>query len=216
MKKIIFVWGGWEGHQPKETTEIFAEIMGNEGYKVEIYNTLDIFLDSKKVASANLIVINWTMGKITSEQFKSLEQLVSSGAGLAGWHGGMGDAFRENTSYQFMVGGQFVAHPGGIVEYEVNIVKKEDPIVKGISDFKLKSEQYYMHIDPSNEVLATTTFKNTSLPWIEGTVMPAVWKRRYGEGRIFYASFGHQLGDFEIPEAKEIVKRGLLWAIGDL
>ncbi|MCM8766813.1 MAG: ThuA domain-containing protein [Candidatus Omnitrophica bacterium] len=216
MKKVIFVWGGWEGHQPKETTEIFAEIMEKEGYQVEVYNTLDIFLDEKRISTANLIVINWTMGKISSEQFKNLEKLISSGVGFAGWHGGMGDAFRENTSYQFIVGGQFVAHPGGIVEYEINIVKKDDPIVKGISDFKIKSEQYYMHIDPSNQVLATTTFKNTDFPWINGTIMPSVWKRIYGKGRVFYASFGHQADDFKIPEAREIVKRGLLWAIEDL
>ena len=210
MKKVIFVWGGWEGHQPKETTEIFSEIMKKEGYDVEVYNTLDIFLDKEKMDSVNLIVITWTMGKLTTEQTKGLLDAVSSGVGIAGWHGGMGDAFRENTAYQFMVGGQWVAHPGGIVEYEVNIVKKDDPIVKGISDFKLKSEQYYMHVDPSNEVLATTTFKNTEYPWIDGVIMPCVWKRMYGKGRVFYASFGHQASDFEIPEAREIVRRGLL------
>jgi len=216
MKKVIFVWGGWEGHQPKETTEIFSEIMKKEGYDVEVYNTLDIFLDKEKMSSVNLIVITWTMGKMTSEQTEGLLSAISSGTGIAGWHGGMGDSFRENTSYQFMVGGQWVAHPGGIVEYEINIVKKDDPIVKGISDFKLKSEQYYMHVDPSNDVLATTTFKNTEFPWINGVIMPSVWKRMYGKGRVFYASFGHQASDFEVPQAREIVRRGLLWAIGDL
>jgi len=216
MKKVIFVWGGWEGHQPKETTEIFSEIMKKEGYDVEVYNTLDIFLDKEKMSSVNLIVITWTMGKMTSEQTEGLLSAISSGTGIAGWHGGMGDSFRENISYQFMVGGQWVAHPGGIVEYEINIVKKDDPIVKGISDFKLKSEQYYMHIDPSNDVLATTTFKNTEFPWINGVIMPSVWKRMYGKGRVFYASFGHQASDFEVPQAREIVRRGLLWAIGDL
>ncbi|MCS7181240.1 MAG: ThuA domain-containing protein [bacterium] len=216
MKKIIFVWGGWDGHQPKETTEIFANIMEKEGYEVEIYNTLDIFLDEKKLNSTNLIVLCWTMGKMTSEQTKGLLKAVSSGVGLAGWHGGMGDSFRENTEYQFMVGGQWVAHPGGIVEYEINIIKKDDPIVKGLSDFKLRSEQYYMHVDPSNDVIATTTFKNTEYPWINGTVMPAVWKRMYGKGKVFYASFGHQASDFDIFEAREIVKRGIIWAIGDL
>jgi len=216
MKKVIFVWGGWEGHQPKETTEIFSEIMKKEGYDVEVYNTLDIFLDKEKMSSVNLIVITWTMGKMTSEQTEGLLSAISSGTGIAGWHGGMGDSFRENTSYQFMVGGQWVAHPGGIVEYEINIVKKDDPVVKGISDFKLKSEQYYMHIDPSNDVLATTTFKNTEFPWINGVIMPSVWKRMYGKGRVFYASFGHQASDFEVPQAREIVRRGLLWAIGDL
>lgn len=216
MKKILFVYGGWEGHQPKETTEIFVNIMKEQGYKVEIENTLSVFGDREKMKEVNLIVICWTMGKIKPEEEKGLLEAVKSGTGIAGWHGGMGDSFRENTGYQFMVGGQWVAHPGGIVEYEIEIIKPEDPIVKGIKNFKLKSEQYYMHVDPSNEVLATTTFRNTEFPWIDGTIMPAVWKRRYGKGRVFYASFGHQASDFDVPEAKEIVKRGMLWAIGDL
>ncbi len=216
MKKIIFVWGGWEGHQPKETTEIFAQIMEKEGYKVEIYNTLDVFLDEKKLSSSSLIVLCWTMGKLSHEQTNGLLHAIKSGTGIAGWHGGLGDAFRENTEFQFMVGGQFVNHPGGIVEYEVNIIKKDDPIVKGINDFKLKSEQYYMHVDPSNEILATTTFKNTEFEWINGVIMPSVWKRRYGKGRVFYASFGHQVSDFDIFETREIVKRGMLWACNDL
>lgn len=216
MKKILFVYGGWEGHQPKETTEIFAKIMEEEGYNVEIHNTLDVFTDKEKMSSVNLIVICWTMGKITSEQETGLLEAVKNGVGIAGWHGGMGDSFRENTGYQFMVGGQWVAHPGGIVEYEIEVIKPDDPIVKGIKNFKLKSEQYYMHVDPSNEVLATTTFRNTEFSWIDGTIMPAVWKRRYGKGKVFYASFGHQAIDFDIPEAKEIIKRGMLWAMNEL
>ena len=213
MKEILFVYGGWEGHQPKECVELFAGIMDSAGYKVEISNTLNVFLDTEKLKSMDLIVICWTMGEITPEQEKGLLEAVKNGTGIAGWHGGMADAFRNNPSYQFMVGGQWVAHPGGIVEYEVNIVKPEDPVVKGIPDFKLKSEQYYLHVDPSNDVLATTTFKNTEFSWINGTVMPAVWKRNYGKGKVFFASFGHKFSDFEVEEAREIVKRGLIWAM---
>jgi len=124
----------------------------------------------------------------------------------------MGDSFRNNTGYQFMVGGQWVEHPGGIINYTVNIIKPEDPIVEGLSDFKMNSEQYYMHVDPGNEVLATTTVGGDPYPWVAGTVMPVVWKRKYGEGRVFYSSLGHVATDFNVPECKEIVRRGMLWA----
>jgi hypothetical protein len=126
----------------------------------------------------------------------------------------MCDAFRQNTEYQFMTGGQWVAHPGGIVDYEVNIIKRDDPITKGLSDFKMRSEQYYMHVDPGNEVLATTTLsgQHGKAPWIKGTVMPVAWKRRYGEGKVFYSSLGHVAADFDVPEAREIIRRGMLWA----
>ena len=162
----------------------------------------------------SVIVPIWTMGQITGEQSKGLAEAIDSGVGLAGWHGGMCDAFRMDTGYQFMTGGQWVAHPGGIVPYTVNIVDKKDPITRGLKDFKMNSEQYYMHVDPGNEVLATTTFsgKFGGAKWIKGTVMPAVWKRSWGKGRVFYTSLGHVAKDFEVPEALEIVKRGILWA----
>ncbi|MDF1515656.1 MAG: ThuA domain-containing protein, partial [Anaerolineae bacterium] len=143
---------------------------------------------------------------------KGLLDAVKSGIGIAGWHGGMGDSFRNNVNYQFMVGGQWVAHPGGVIDYEVNITKKDDPIVQGLNDFKMHSEQYYMHTDPSNDVLATTTFNGDHAYWIDGTVMPVVWKRTYGKARVFYTSLGHVAKDFQVFEALEIVKRGLLWA----
>jgi len=212
VKSALFVWGGWEGHEPKQCVDIFAPILEEEGYEVEISNTLDSYLDEDKMKSLSLIVQVWTMGTLTGEQQKGLLEAIRSGVGIAGWHGGMGDSFRNNTEYQFMVGGQWVAHPGGIVTYEVNIVNHDDPITAGIPDFKLTSEQYYMHVDPSNEVLATTTFSGEHVPWIEGCVMPVVWKRMWGKGRVFYASFGHVAKDFEVPEAREIVRRGMLWA----
>ena len=212
MKAALLVWGGWEGHEPKQCVDIFAPYLEKQGYEVEVSNTLDAYLDEAKMKSLSLVVPVWTMGTITREQEQGLLEAVKSGVGIAGWHGGMGDSFRNNTEYQFMVGGQWVAHPGGIISYEVNIINHDDPITAGIPDFKMMSEQYYMHVDPSNEVLATMTFGGEHTPWIKGCVMPVVWKRMWGEGRVFYTSLGHVAKDFEVPEALEIVQRGLLWA----
>lgn len=212
MKSALFVWGGWEGHEPEQCVKIFAPVLEEQGYHVEIHDTLDIFADHAHLKTLDLIIPVWTQGTITQEQEKGLLDAVKSGVGIAGWHGGMGDAFRNNVDYQFMVGGQWVAHPGGIIEHEINIIDHDDPITAGLQDFKMVSEQYYMHVDPSNEVLATTTFSGEHCDWINGTVMPAVWKRHWGLGRVFYSSIGHVAKDFEVFEAKEIVKRGMLWA----
>jgi type 1 glutamine amidotransferase len=212
MKRALIVWGGWEGHEPKQCAELFAPFLAEHGYEVRLENTLDVYCDRDYMQSLHLIVPIWTMGQISPAQERGLLDAVRSGVGIAGWHGGMADAFRNNTEYQFMVGGQWVAHPGGIVDYVVNIIKPEDPIVAGLSDFAMHSEQYYMHVDPSNEVLATTTFSGAHCPWIAGCVMPVVWKRRYGEGRVFYCSLGHVAADFEVEEARTIVQRGMLWA----
>lgn len=212
MKKALMVWGGWDGHEPKQCVDVFAPILRNEGFEVEVSDTLDSYLDKDNLLSKHLIVQVWTMGKITGDQLKGLQDAVASGVGFGGWHGGMGDSFRESTDYQFMVGGQWVAHPGGVIDYSVQITDHMDPITAGLKDFAMNSEQYYMHVDPANHVLATTTFGGQINPWISGTVMPVVWKRMWGKGRIFYTSLGHVAKDFDVPEAREIVRRGLLWA----
>jgi len=199
MKKALYVWGGWEGHEPEQCRDVFVPILRAEGFDVEVLDTLDVYLDQEKMHGVDLIVQAWTMGKITGEQQKGLADAVSSGVGLAGWHGGLGDSFRENTDYQFMIGGQWVAHPGGVTKYQVDIIDHEDPITAGLNDFWVESEQYYMHVDPSNEVLATTTFRGDIIPWIDGVVMPVVWKRTWGQGRVFYCSLGHVAKDFEVP-----------------
>lgn len=215
-KKALVVWGGWEGHTPKESAELFTSFLRDSGYDVEVSQTLDSYLDKEKMMALNLVVPVWTCGQITREQELGLLQTIRSGVGIAGWHGCMCDSFRNNTEYQFMTGGQWVVHPGGVIpSYRVNIIKPEDEIVQGLSDFTMTdTEQYYMHVDPSNEVLATTTFSGDyeGIDWIRGNKIPVVWKRMFGKGRVFYTSLGHTVKDFNIPEAREIVKRGLLWA----
>jgi hypothetical protein len=211
-KKVLMVWGGWPGHQPKETVDVFAPWLVEQGFDVEISNSLDSYLDAEKMKSLSLIVQAVTMGTITPQQERGLRDAVRGGVGLAGWHGGLADSFRANTEYEFMVGGSWVAHPGNILDYTVTITKRDDPIMKGLSDFKMHSEQYYMLVDPGVEVLATTTFSGEFVPAIDGVVMPVVWRKLYGRGRVFNSTLGHVAADFNVPEAKEIMKRGLLWA----
>ena len=213
-KKALITWGGWDGHEPKECAAVAESVLKAEGFDVETVATLDVYTDEALMKSLDLIVPAWTMSQITSEQEAGLLEAIKSGVGIAGWHGGMGDSFRPNTEYQWMVGGQWVAHPGGIVDYTVNITKHDDPIVAGLNDFQMQSEQYYMHVDPGNEVLATTTFSGAygDAPWVAGTVMPVVWTCMYGKGRVFYSSLGHVAKDFDVPQVKEILHRGMLWA----
>ncbi|HTI14624.1 MAG TPA: ThuA domain-containing protein [Dictyobacter sp.] len=212
MKSALIVWGGWSGHEPEQGANLFGSILREQGYDVEITTSLDVFLDEAKMQSLDLIVPNITQSTITNEQEKGLLTAIQNGTGLAGWHGGMGDSFRNNPNYQFMTGGQWVAHPGNIIDYEVNIIDHDDPITRGLQDFNMHSEQYYMHIDPLNEVLATTTFSGDYAPWVAGCVMPVVWKKQWGQGRVFYSALGHVVKDFDVPEALEIMKRGMLWA----
>ena len=214
MGRVFITWGGWNGHEPEQTAGIFADVLTAEGHEVSVSDSLDPLTDESFMAGIDLLVPVWTMSQIGREQEAGLLKAIRAGTGCAGWHGGMADSFRLNVEYQFMVGGQFICHPGGVIDYEVNIAS-DDPIVADLDDFQMHSEQYFMHVDPSNEVLATTTFKGEhwGIDWVKGVTMPVAWKRRYGTGRVFYSSLGHVAADFDVPEAKEIMKRGCLWAM---
>lgn len=166
-KKALIVQGGWEGHEPVQVSEIFGNVLKEEGFEVEISDTLDAFLDAKKLMGLDLIVPHWTMGVITPEQLEPVLNAVASGVGIAGCHGGMCDAFHDSVDWQFMTGGQWVAHPGGAgTKHTINIKKGSSPIVEGIEDFTTISEQYYMHVDPAVKVLATTRFPSGNSPLI--------------------------------------------------
>ena len=214
MGSVFITWGGWNGHEPQQTAAIFADVLTGEGHDVTVSDALEPLADEAFMAEVDLVVPVWTMSQIGRAEEAGLLKAVRAGTGCAGWHGGMADSFRNNVEYQFMVGGQFICHPGGVIDYEVNIAS-DDTIVHGLDDFQMHSEQYFMHVDPSNEVLATTTFKGEhwGVDWVKGVTMPVAWKKSYGAGKVFYSSLGHVAADFDVPQAKEIMKRGCLWAM---
>ena len=214
MKNALMVWGGWDGHEPEQTVKRFAPFLRDQGFEVRIEDDMDVYTDAQYMNSLSLIVPIWTMGTIADEQEKGLIEAVKAGVGLAGWHGGTGDSFRSNTAYQWMIGGQWVAHPGNIIDYTVQISDSDHEITRGLGEFAMHSEQYYLHTDPGNQVLATTTFsgEHEGADWIAGTRMPVLWTRMWGAGRVFYSALGHVNADFEVYEAAETIRRGMLWA----
>ena len=211
MREAMIVWGGWMGHEPDQGAKIVSDMLEGHGFKVRVETSTKAFADPA-IADLSLIVPIITMAKIEKDELANLTTAVREGVGLAGFHGGMCDAFREAVDYQFMTGGQWVAHPGNVIDFRVNIARPDDPVMKGIGDFDYRSEQYYMHVDPSNEVLATTTFTGEHAPWIDGVVMPVAWKRRHGKGRVFYSALGHVASEFQVPQMRTILERGMLWA----
>ncbi len=213
-RKVLMVYGGWDGHQPDVFAQRVSKWLTEDGAIVTISDSLGVYTNKEIMDNTDLIIQYWTMGQITKEQFQGLETAVKNGTGLAGCHGGLGDSFRNNPEYQYMVGGQWVVHPGGRIEsYSVHIVDSNDPVSRGIKDFKMKNtEQYYMHIDPNIKVLATTKFTDSIHPWIKDHVIPVSWKTYYGDGRVFYLSIGHNPNDFNTPQARELILRGIKWA----
>lgn len=215
-KKALIVQGGWDGHEPVQVAKRFSDLLAGEGFEVEISDTLDRFKDEENLQTLSLIIPIWTMGEITEEQLKPVLRAVESGVGIAGCHGGMCDSFRNSVEWQFMTGSQWVAHPfNDGVEYEVNLISNSSsPIVEGMQDFVVKSEQYYLHVDPCVDVLATTSFVISEGPHSANGIikMPVAYTKKWGQGRVFYNSLGHHDDVFDIPEALELMRRGFLWA----
>lgn len=210
-KSALIVWGGWDGHTPEQSARLVGSLLEDHGFAVSIEGTTEAFADPG-LERFDLIIPAITMARIEREELTNLLAAVRGGTGLAGFHGLMCDTFRNEPEYQFMTGGQWVAHPGDIIDYTVNVTKSDDPIMFGIKDFPYRSEQYYMHFDPSIDVLATTTFTGEYIEEIEGVVMPVVWKRRFGKGRVFYSALGHVADEFKVPQMRTIFERGALWA----
>jgi len=212
-KNVLIVYGGWKGHQPEVFAKKIASWLENQKANVTLSKSTASYTDNELMQSLDLVIQHITMSEMSNRESKDLRDAIARGVGLAGCHGGLGDSFRNDTEYQYMVGGQFVKHPGGQIDYEVTISNSTDPITAGISDFSLKTEQYYMHFDPNIEILATTSFSGQHDAWIDGVEMPVVWKKTYGKGRVFYSALGHSEDIFEIPEAWNIMTRGIEWAV---
>ena len=236
-KNIIFVYGG-SIHSPKESADLFVPILEAEGAKVQVFDNFTVYEDQNLMNETDLIIQAFTdfftpvENRMNDKQFKGLQIAILNGTGFSGWHGGLGSSNTVNQRYQFMVGGQFVSHPGGITNFKVKIIDSIDLITKDIGDFEVKnSEQYYMLIDPNIRVLAVTEFTDETYQkpvnlkleqinyldidvenQIKGSVMPVIWKKNYGKGRIFYSSIGHSLNDFNLPEVMNIQMRGFRWA----
>ncbi|MBM6921245.1 ThuA domain-containing protein [Phocea massiliensis] len=216
MKRALIFQGGWDGHEPQLTSKRFAPLLEKHGYEVTISDTLDCLADAEALKQLDLIVACWTMGTIDHQYVQNISAAVCAGVGLAGCHGGMCDAFREDTEWQFMTGGQWVSHPGGDgISYTVNICHGSSPITEGLSDFEVCSEHYYLHIDPAIEVLATTRFPLVTYNHISNKPvdMPVCWTKFWGNGRVFYTSLGHHDDVFDkSPTAEVLMERGMVWA----
>lgn len=215
-RKALVVRGGWEGHEPVPATELFIPFLKDSGFEVTVEDTLEVYADADFMRSVDLVVQCWTMGEILPAEVDGLRAAIERGTGFAGWHGGIIDSFRMMSDYLHLMGAQFAAHPNDFVHHTVQIVPEhaEHEIVRGLdSQFSLNTEQYWVLSDELNEVLATTTIPaGEATPWDRDIKSPVVWTRRWGSGKIFVSTIGHQVSDFDVPQVLEITQRGLLWA----
>lgn len=226
-KTALVVRGGWDGHQPVEATELFLPFLKANGYEVRVEESPKIYADTEYMDGVDLIVQCMTMSTIEKDEFEGLRTAVENGTGLAGWHGGIADSYRNTSDYPHLIGGQFACHPGkhederigeqsdNYVPYTVNMLPAaaEHPITQGIGDFDLVTEQYWVLADDYIDVLATTTQKVREWdPWNREVTSPAIWTRQWGNGRIFVSTPGHRVEILQDSNVRTIIERGMLWA----
>jgi len=226
-KFALVVRGGWDGHQPIEATNLFIPYLEEQGFTLRVEDSPAVYADAASLSGLDLIVQCMTMSTIERDEFNGLRAAVEAGTGLAGWHGGIADSYRNTSDYLHFIGGQFACHPGkhpserigeqsdNYVPYRVNMLPAaaEHQITAGIGDFDLVTEQYWVLSDDYIDVLATTTqLVRDWDPWHRPVTSPAIWTRQWGQGRIFVATPGHHVDILEDPNVNTIIKRGMLWA----
>ncbi|WP_107079948.1 ThuA domain-containing protein [Streptomyces sp. NBRC 109706] len=211
-RQVLVVRGGWEGHQPRETTNLFMSFLRENGFRILVEDSLEVYEDEKLLAQTDLIVQCWTLGDITRAESEGLAAAVRAGTGFAGWHGGILDAFPDDRAYRLLVGGQAVPDMPGPRSQRVRLSGEhaDHPVIAGLRDFEVPTPPYWVHDDPLNDVLATVTF-DADEARERPVAIPAVWTRRWGRGRVFVSTIGHGLDDFAVPEVRAITERGLLW-----
>ncbi|MCA2217342.1 ThuA domain-containing protein [Jidongwangia harbinensis] len=227
-RRALIVRGGWDGHQPVEATDLFIPYLKEQGFAVQVEDSPAPYADAALMAGTDLIVQCMTMSTIQAEEVAGLIAAVEAGTGLAGWHGGIADSYRNSSDYLQLIGGQFAAHAArtgpeertgeqsdNYVTHRIAMTPAaaDHPITRGITDFDLHTEQYWVLADDYVDVLATTTTAVRPWgAWHRPITAPAVWTRQWGRGRIFVATPGHRVEVLEDPNVRTIVERGMLWA----
>lgn len=228
-RSALVVRGGWQGHSPVEATERFLPYLREQGFTVRVEDSPEVYADGGLMAATDLVLQCYTMGVASDAAVAGLRSAIVAGTGFAGWHGGIADSFRNTADYLHLVGGQFACHPpkepdrlepdGGaannFLPYTVHIAPgaADHPIVAGLTDFDLVTEQYWVLSDDYIDVLATTTLAaRPDDAWHRPVISPAIWTRHWGEGRIFVATPGHSLDVLDHPSVRTVIERGMVWA----
>ncbi|WP_028922295.1 ThuA domain-containing protein [Pseudonocardia acaciae] len=216
MTRVLYLYGGWPGHQPYEVARWARSLFAELGY--DVVETNDVFALDADLTGYDLIALNWNNALVTeglsAAQEAGLLTAVENGTGVAAWHGAAA-AFRASLKYHWLIGGSFLEHPAGEgvrYPYSVTITDPDHEITRGVTGFDVASEQYYMSVDPNNHVLAETVFTGDQLPWLDGLRMPQAWTRTWGAGRVFYSAVGHDPEDLAIPQVTRLAKQGFAWA----
>jgi type 1 glutamine amidotransferase len=211
-RRALVVWGGMELHTPERGAQVVRTLLEAENFAVDVTSDYER-LGADNIADYDLVVPVITAGQTQPDTMsRFISAIREAGTGLAGYHMGLATSFRDSVPFRYAASCYWVAHPGNIITYRVDIAQPSHPIMQGISSFEHTSEQYYLNYDPAVDILATTTFSGEHAAWRRHVVMPVVFTTTHGRGRVFYSSLGHTADELEIPQIRTILSRGLVCA----
>lgn len=202
--KTLLLTGG-PIHDGKNIGNIVQAAMEKTGLFgiTRVHEDLDALL-AERIAPFDLVMFYWTLGELTEAQKRGLMNHIASGKGYVTFHSGA-DSFRGDPDYRALVGGYFVTHPR-YRTYQVSITEVDSPITRGIEEFMITDEQYIVDYDPRVTVLANALYK--------GRLMPVLWTKDWGKGRVYYNALGHDPKACEQEMFQKLLIRGALWAAG--
>lgn len=178
MKRVLIIWGGWEGHNPENVANKLKELLMDRGYMVDSTSRLGALLNGN-LNDYSVIIPVWSCGIEGDIYLTQLIKAVESGVGIMAFHGGI-DWFSTEKYYE-MIGALYL-YDTLPEKYTVEVMD-DHVITDGINDFDVVSEKYFMQMDPTNNVLATAYYNEMNTP--------VMWTKNHKEGRVFYSTLAH-------------------------
>jgi len=217
--RILLVTGvDYPGHHWRETAPVLAEAL-NKDARLEVFRVDDpAFLDSPAINKYDLILLhfqNWQEPGPGERARENLRRFVEGGKGVALVHFACGAWFGEWPEFSNIAGRAWGGPGPGVRQHDphgpfrVELVKPESPMLRGMTDFDTEDELYTCLVgDHPIEVLAQAKSK------VDGKYYPMAFVSRYGQGRTFHCTLGHDAKALSVPAVQELYRRGCAWAAG--
>ena len=198
------------GHASKHhDSELLAGILAQEYFPDGINITYSVDpedLTRKDLHRYDGLIVYANHDSISPAQEKALLDYVASGKGFIPLHSAS-FCFRNSPEVVALIGGQFKSHGGGA--FSAEIVKPDHPAMAGVEPFETEWDETYVHDKIADDIVVL-------MERVDSTHRePYTWVKEYGKGRVFYTAFGHDERTFRNPGFLQLVKSGILWAVGE-
>lgn len=154
---------------------------------------------------------------ITAEQGRAIRRFVERG-GSAWFFHNASYISGANEDFRHVEGALFTGHTP-FRPYKMNIVNRDHPITRGVSDFVVTEEQHYVIYDKDPKDVLVRSVNEEGLEFKtekygnQGATCEACWAYEYGQGRVCFMAPGHTIPSLWNPEYVKLQKNALRWLL---